>query len=122
MLKPNQDRLIIKRVELEAKTAGGIILSSVEVKDNRDLAWGKVIHAGLGKRTDKGDLIPMEAKVGDIVGYNERQPLRFHYKYEYLYLLRDSDVLVINDDTDLSVKPFTEVDESQFKQGPKYIG
>ena len=122
MLSPNQDRILFKKIEMEIKSAGGLILSGTEVKDNRDLGWGQVIAVGPGKVVDTGERVVPTAKPGDIIGFNDRQPIRFHYGGEYLYLIRDGDVLITNSDENISIKPFSEIDESEFKKSPQYIG
>ena len=63
-LRPLHDRLIIKRMEEERTSPGGIVIpDSATEKPSR----GEVIAAGHGKRNDSGDVIAMDVKVGDRV-------------------------------------------------------
>ena len=61
-IRPLHDRVVVKRVEEERKSAGGIVIpdSAAEKPDQ-----GEVIAVGAGKRTDDGKLQPMDVKVGD---------------------------------------------------------
>jgi chaperonin GroES len=63
-LRPLADRVIVKRVENETKTASGIVIpdSAAEKPDQ-----GEVLAVGPGKKNDKGELIAMNVKVGDRV-------------------------------------------------------
>ena len=65
-VKPLSDRVLVKPVEREEMTKGGIYLPET-VKDKPQ--EGKVIAVGVGKRNEKGEIVPMEVKVGDTVIY-----------------------------------------------------
>ena len=63
-LRPLQDRILVKRVEEETKTAGGIVLpGSAAEKPNQ----GEVVAVGTGKVLDNGEVRPLAVKVGDKV-------------------------------------------------------
>ena len=65
-LKPLQDRIVIKVIEDQEQTAGGIFIpDSAKEKPQK----GEVVAVGEGKTNDKGEKEPMEVKVGDIVLY-----------------------------------------------------
>ncbi|MEY3410392.1 MAG: 10 kDa chaperonin [Pseudomonadota bacterium] len=80
-LRPLGDRVIVKRVESETKTASGIVIpdAAAEKPDQ-----GEVLAVGPGKRNDKGEVLAMNVKVGDrvlfgkysAVGHERRRPLR----------------------------------------------
>ena len=63
-IRPLHDRVIVKRLEEEKKTASGIVIpdTAAEKPDQ-----GEVTAVGKGKRTDEGELVPLEVKVGDRV-------------------------------------------------------
>src|SRR5690348_18119995 len=63
-LRPLADRVIVKRLEQETKTASGIVIpdNAAEKPDQ-----GEVISVGPGKRTDRGDIVAMNVRVGDRV-------------------------------------------------------
>lgn len=63
-VRPLQDRLLVRRVEEQEKTKGGIIIP--DAAKERPLE-GKVIAVGAGKRTDDGNLVPLDVKTGDTV-------------------------------------------------------
>ena len=67
-IRPLHDRVIVRREEEEAKTAGGILLpGSAQEKPNQ----GEVIAVGSGRILDNGDLRPLDVKVGDTVVFGK---------------------------------------------------
>jgi len=63
-LRPLQDRIIVKRVEEESKTAGGLFIpETAKEKPQR----GKIVAVGNGKKTEDGKVLPLDVKVGDLV-------------------------------------------------------
>ena len=67
-IRPLHDRVIVRREEEEAKTAGGILLpGSAQEKPNQ----GEVIAVGSGRILDNGDLRPVDVKVGDTVVFGK---------------------------------------------------
>ena len=92
-IRPLHDRVIIKRTEVEAKSAGGIVLTgSAAQKSTR----GEVLAVGSGRILDSGEVKPMAVKVGDQVIFNEG----YNVKTEKLdgqevLILSESDILAI---------------------------
>ena len=92
-IRPLHDRVIIKRTEVEAKSAGGIVLTgSAAQKSTR----GEVLAVGSGRILDSGEVKPMAVKVGDKVIFNEG----YNVKTEKLdgqevLILSESDILAI---------------------------
>lgn len=92
-IRPLHDRVIIKRTEVEAKSAGGIVLTgSAAQKSTR----GEVLAVGSGRILDSGEVKPMAVKVGDLVIFNEG----YNVKTEKLdgqevLILSESDILAI---------------------------
>jgi len=103
-----QDRILFKRVDIEQKSKGGLILSATEVGEGRDVAYGEVLVVGEGKYVD-GGFRPTISKPGDIITFNDRMPLKWIYKGEELALIRESDVLSILRDEDLTITKFSDV-------------
>ena len=67
-IRPLHDRVIVRREEEEAKTAGGILLpGSAQEKPNK----GEVVAVGIGRILDNGDLRPVDVNVGDIVVFGK---------------------------------------------------
>lgn len=67
-MKPLSDKVLVKPVEDEQITSGGIVIHGTV--DKSTTRQGLVIAVGPGRRTSNGDLIPMEVNVNDIVYYN----------------------------------------------------
>ena len=63
-VKPLHDRVLVRRLEQEEKTAGGIIIPDT-AKEKPQM--GEVIAAGGGARDDSGKIVPLDVKVGDVV-------------------------------------------------------
>ena len=89
-IRPLHDRVIVKRVEEERKTASGIVIpdSATEKPDQ-----GEVIAVGPGKRDDAGKLIPMDLKVGDKVLFGKYSGQTVKVDGEELLVMREEDVM-----------------------------
>ena len=67
-IRPLQDRIIVKRLEEEEKTKGGIIIPDTAKEKPIE---GKIIAVGKGKKTEDGKIIPLDVKVGDKVLFSK---------------------------------------------------
>lgn len=91
-LKPLNDRVLVKRLESEEKTAGGIIIpDSAKEKPQR----GEVIAAGPGKLDDSGKRIALNVKGGDEVLFNKYAGTEINIDGEEFLVMREDDVLGI---------------------------
>lgn len=92
--RPLHDRIVVSPLEQEEKTAGGIIIpDSAKEKPMR----GEVVAVGKGARNDKGEIIPLELKVGDIVLYGKWAGTEVKIDDKALMIMKESDVMgVIN--------------------------
>jgi chaperonin GroES len=91
-LKPLADRVIVKPLEEEGKSPGGIILpDTAKEKPQR----GKIVAAGPGKVDDRGERVKMEVKVGDVVLYGKYSGTEVKVDGDELLILRESDILAI---------------------------
>ena len=92
-IRPLHDRVIIKREEVESKSAGGIVLTgSAAEKSTR----GKVIAVGKGRILDNGDLQPLDVKVGDSVIFSEGYGVKTEkLDGEEVLILSENDILAI---------------------------
>jgi chaperonin GroES len=91
-VKPLSDRIIIRPLEAEAKTAGGIIIpDNAKEKPQK----GEVIAVGPGKVTDSGQKIAMSLKKGDKVLYGKYSGTEVTVDGEELLIVRESDVLAV---------------------------
>ena len=89
-LEPLGDRVVVKAIEREEVTKGGIVLPDTVKEKPQE---GKVIAVGPGKLTDEGKRIAMDVKVGDIVIYAKYAGMEFKLDDEELMILRESDIL-----------------------------
>ena len=93
-LRPLYDRLVVKRLEEEDKTTGGIIIpDSAKEKPQK----GEVVAAGNGKKNEEGKLIPLDVKAGDMILFGKYSGNEFKEGgVEYL-ILREDEVLAVID-------------------------
>ncbi|ACV57438.1 MULTISPECIES: co-chaperone GroES [Alicyclobacillus] len=92
MLKPLADRVVVRPVEREEKTASGIFLPDNAKEKPQE---GEVIAVGPGKLDEKGNRVAMEVKVGDRVIYSKYAGTEVKVNNEELLILRESDILAI---------------------------
>jgi chaperonin GroES len=92
-IRPLHDRVIIKREEIESKSAGGIVLTgSAAEKSTR----GKVIAVGNGRVLDNGDVKALDVKVGDSVIFSDGYGVKTDkLDGEEVLILSESDILAI---------------------------
>jgi len=89
---PLGDRILVKPLNSEEKTKGGIILPDTAQEKPQQ---GKVVAVGKGKLLDDGKVKELEVKVGDTVLYGRYGGTEIKYKDEDLLILKESDVLAI---------------------------
>lgn len=89
-LEPLGDRVVVKPLQSEEVSKGGIILPDTAKEKPQE---GKVIAVGPGKLTDKGDRIHMDVKVGDRVLYTKYGGTEIKIDNEELMILRESDII-----------------------------
>ena len=91
-IRPLHDRVLVRRTEEEAKSAGGIILpESATEKPDR----GEIIAAGNGKITDSGDVRAMDVKVGDTILFGQYAGTAVKVDGEELLMMSESDILAV---------------------------
>ena len=91
-LRPLHDRVILKRMEEERTSPGGIVIpDSATEKPVR----GEVIAAGNGKRTDSGETVPMDVKVGDKVLFGKYSGTEVKVEGEDLLVMREEDIMAV---------------------------
>lgn len=88
--RPLQDRVVVKRVEEESKTAGGIIIPDTAKEKPQE---GEVVAVGPGARDDKGDLIAMDVKVGDRILFGKWSGTEISLEGQDLLIMKESDIL-----------------------------
>ncbi|MBM4324684.1 MAG: co-chaperone GroES [Deltaproteobacteria bacterium] len=91
-IRPLQDRVIVKRLEEEEKTKGGIIIPDSAKEKPQE---GKVIAVGKGKVTDEGKVIPLDVKVGDRILFGKYSGTEVKIDGEEHLIMREEDILGI---------------------------
>lgn len=91
-LRPLHDRVIVKRVEKEEKSAGGIIIPD-QAKEKPLKA--EVVAVGPGKRTDDGKVHPIDVKVGDRVLIGKYSGTEVQLDKDELVVLREDDIMAV---------------------------
>jgi chaperonin GroES len=88
--RPLHDRVVVRRIEADQKTAGGIIIpDSAQEKPSE----GEVIAVGEGKRDDDGDRIPLDVKVGDRVLFGKWSGTEVKINGEDLLIMEEDKIL-----------------------------
>ncbi|MFV0421403.1 co-chaperone GroES [Oleidesulfovibrio sp.] len=91
-LKPLSDRVLVKRLESEEKTAGGLFIpDTAKEKPSR----GEVVAVGPGKAADDGKVIPMTVKAGDVVLFNKYAGTEVKLDGVDHLVMREDDILAI---------------------------
>ena len=90
--RPLHDRVLLRRVEQEQKTAGGIIIPDTAKEKPQE---GEVIAVGPGPRDENGKLIPLDGKAGDRVLFGKWSGTEVKIDGEELLIMKESDVMGI---------------------------
>jgi chaperonin GroES len=91
-IRPLHDRVIVKRIEEDQKTKGGIIIPDT-AKEKPQM--GEVVAAGPGKKTEEGKLVPIDVKKGDRVLFTKYAGNDIKIEGEELLIMREEDILGI---------------------------
>ena len=92
--RPLHDRVVVKRLEGEEKTKGGIIIPDTAKEKPQE---GKVISVGPGARDESGKLVPLDVKAGDRVLFGKWSGTEVKIDGEDLLIMKESDILGIVD-------------------------
>ena len=90
--RPLHDRVVVKRIDEEEKTAGGIIIPDTAKEKPQQ---GAVVAAGPGRTTDDGNVIDMPVKVGQTVIYSKYAGTEYSEGGVDYLIVRESDILAI---------------------------
>ena len=91
-LKPLEDRIIVKPGDAEETTASGLVIPDTAKEKPQQ---GEVLAVGPGRRSDSGELIPLDIKVGDTVVYSKYGGTEIAQDGEDLLILSGRDVLAV---------------------------
>jgi chaperonin GroES len=88
--RPLHDRVVVKRIEAEAKTLGGIIIPDTAKEKPQE---GEVVAVGPGARDEAGKLIPLDLKSGDKVLFGKWSGTEVKIDGQDLLIMKESDIL-----------------------------
>ena len=90
--RPLHDRVVVRRVESESKTAGGIIIPDTAKEKPQE---GEIIAVGSGARDEAGKLVPMDVKAGDRILFGKWSGTEVKLNGEDLLIMKESDIMGI---------------------------
>jgi chaperonin GroES len=90
--QPLHDRVLVRRIESDEKTAGGLIIPDTAKEKPQE---GEVIAVGEGARKDSGELIPMSVKAGDRILFGKWSGTEVKLDGKDLLIMKESDILGI---------------------------
>ena len=90
--RPLHDRVVLRRIEGEEKTKGGIIIPDTAKEKPQE---GKVVAVGKGKVNDDGKIIPLDVKVNDLVLFGKYSGSEINIDGEEHMIMREDDILGI---------------------------
>ena len=94
--RPLHDRVVVKRIDAEEKTAGGIIIPDTAKEKPME---GEVVAVGPGARNEKGDLVALDVKAGDTVLFGKWSGTEVKIDGQDLLIMKESDILGIVEGT-----------------------
>ena len=90
--RPLHDRVVVRRVKSEEKTAGGIILPDTAQEKPSE---GEVVSVGSGARDESGKVVPLDVKVGDRVLFGKWSGTEVKISGQELLIMKESDIMGI---------------------------
>ncbi|BEH02956.1 MAG: co-chaperone GroES [Propionibacterium sp.] len=91
-IKPLEDRILVEPLEAETTTASGLVIPDTAKEKPQE---GKVVAAGPGRIDDKGNRVPMDVKVGDVVIFSKYGGTEVRYNATDYLLLNARDILAV---------------------------
>ena len=90
--RPLHDRVVVRRVESESKSAGGIIIPDSAQEKPQE---GEIVSVGSGARDEAGKLVPLDVKAGDLVLFGKWSGTEVKIGGEELLIMKESDIMGI---------------------------
>ena len=90
--RPLHDRVVVRRVDEEARTAGGIIIPDTAKEKPMQ---GEIIAVGSGARNEKGEITPLDVKAGDLVLFGKWSGTEVKIDGDELLIMKESDIMGI---------------------------
>ena len=88
--RPLHDRVLVRRIEAEAKTAGGIIIPDTAKEKPQE---GEIVSVGTGTVSDKGEVRPLDVKAGDRILFGKWSGTEVKLNGEDLLIMKESDIM-----------------------------
>ncbi len=99
--RPLHDRVVVKRIEAEQKTTGGIIIPDTAKEKP---SQGEVVAVGPGGRDESGKLIPIDVQIGDRVLFGKWSGTEVKIDGQELLIMKESDIMGVLTDTSTKKK------------------
>ncbi len=99
--RPLHDRVVLRRLSAEEKTAGGIIIPDTAKEKPQE---GEVVAVGPGARNDQGQIVPLEVKAGDRILFGKWSGTEVKIDGEELLIMKESDIMGIIDSSPAHAK------------------
>ena len=99
--RPLHDRVVVKRIDAEAKSAGGIIIPDTAKEKPQE---GEIVAVGPGGRDEAGKLIPIDLRVGDRVLFGKWSGTEVKIDGQDLLIMKESDVMGVLEETAAKTK------------------
>jgi len=96
-VRPLHDRVLVRRIASENKTAGGIIIPDTAQEKPME---GEILAVGTGHRAEDGRVTPLDVKVGDIVLFTKWAGTEVKVNGEDLMIMKESDILAVVENKD----------------------
>ncbi|HEX7782536.1 MAG TPA: co-chaperone GroES [Sphingobium sp.] len=90
--RPLHDRVLVRRIEAEAKTAGGIIIPDTAKEKPQE---GEIVSVGSGTKAEDGKVTPLDVKAGDKILFGKWSGTEVKVDGEDLIIMKESDILGI---------------------------
>ena len=94
--RPLHDRVVVRRIDAEEKTAGGIIIPDTAKEKPQE---GEIVAAGPGGRNEQGQLMPLDVKAGDRVLFGKWSGTEVKIEGQDYLIMKESDLLGVVDKT-----------------------
>ena len=90
--RPLHDRVLVRRIDEEEKSAGGIIIPDTAKEKPSE---GKIVAVGSGARNEKGEITPLDVQAGDLILFGKWSGTEVKVDGEDLLIMKESDIMGI---------------------------
>jgi len=90
IFRPLHDRVVVRRVEADSKSKGGIIIPDTAKEKPQE---GEIVAAGAGARDENGKIVPLDVKAGDRILFGKWSGTEIKFNGEDLLIMKEADVM-----------------------------